>query len=141
MKEQKQAGETGDRGQKEERKVQGEKNSGMKKLPGERRLREKTEAYFTGCEAQHRVPNLTGLSLALGLSGRQELEGVLKREEHPGKRRTLERAVSRIEEETIQAAYRRETAAGARFLLQNGFGYADREEELPEVIEVNIIEE
>ncbi len=38
----------------------------------------------------------------------------------------LRRACSLVEEETLQAAYRKETASGARFLLQTAFGYGKR---------------
>ncbi len=40
----------------------------------------------------------------------------------------ITRAKSRIEEANIQAAYNRDASAGARFILQNGFGYADKKE-------------
>lgn len=94
-------------------------------LPGMEGLRKNVGRYFADCEERGRVPSRTGLALALGLSGRRRLEELIRRETHPGKQWVLEHALSQIEEETIQAAYRRETAAGARFLLQNAFGYGE----------------
>ena len=38
----------------------------------------------------------------------------------------LEWAASWVEEETLQAACRKETASGARFILQTAFGYGER---------------
>ena len=38
----------------------------------------------------------------------------------------MEWALSMIEEETLQAAFRRESTTGARFLLQTSFGYGEK---------------
>ena len=94
--------------------------------PGTRALQERTDAYFRDCEAAERFPSVTGLALALGFDCRRELE-----ERAAGGDKAaavLRRARSRVEEANIQAAYRRDSASGARFLLQNGFGYSDKKD-------------
>lgn len=60
--------------------------------------------------------------------------------------RTVEKAVylirakARIEEANVQAVYRRETSAGAKFILQTEFGYADKEKIDPaRLIEVKLV--
>ena len=39
----------------------------------------------------------------------------------------LRQAMSRVEEENLQAVYQKETSAGAKFILQRDFGYGGRE--------------
>ena len=52
----------------------------------------------------------------------------------------LIRAKARIEEANVQAVYRRETSAGAKFILQTEFGYADKEKIDPaRLIEVKLV--
>lgn len=80
--------------------------------------------YLESCEGQ-RLPTLPGLALALGFSSRGELERFAAAQ---GGRvsQLLEWAASWVEEETLQAACRKETASGARFILQTAFGYGER---------------
>lgn len=110
-----------------------------------RALEEKIRAYFRSCEEGERHPSVTGLSLALGFTGRQELEQYAEgRQEGEEAKfvRALRRAQARIEDENLQALYRRDTSAGARFVLQNGFGYSDRRElGFSGVINVKIVDD
>ena len=80
--------------------------------------------YLESCEGQ-RLPTLPGLALALGFSSRGELERFAAAQ---GGRVFPAAGVGRlwVEEETLQAACRKETASGARFILQTAFGYGER---------------
>ncbi len=94
-----------------------------------RGMEQAVDGYLADCERQERLPTVTGLALALGFSSRGEME----RFWNPGGRRfrpLLDWACSRIEEETLQAACRKETAAGARFILQASFGYGEKSPEI-----------
>ena len=92
--------------------------------PQPRALEAAVLQYLESCEGQ-RLPTLPGLALALGFSSRGELERFAAAQ---GGRvsRLLEWAASWVEEETLQAACRKETASGARFILQTAFGYGER---------------
>lgn len=68
--------------------------------------------------------------MALGFTCRQALDRYTDREsdgepedEFVG---IITRAKSQIEEANIQAVYTRDASPGARFILQNGFGYSDK---------------
>ncbi|MGI6256160.1 MAG: terminase small subunit [Acutalibacter sp.] len=81
--------------------------------------------YLTSCQEEERIPTVTGLALFLGFVSRGEME-TFTTQRSPVYQRQMERALSLIEEETLQAAFRRETTTGARFLLQASFGYGDK---------------
>lgn len=94
------------------------------------KLQETVEAYFVKCEENSKYPSVTGLALALGFTCRQALDRYTDRncDGEPADEMVgiITRAKSRIEEANIQAAYNRDASAGARFILQNGFGYSDK---------------
>lgn len=105
-----------------------------------RTLEKKSEAYFTACEERGELPSIAGLALALGYPGRRNLEELLKEEGQSKKGLLLLRAKARIEEANVRAVYRRETSAGAKFILQTEFGYADKESIDPtRLIEVKLV--
>lgn len=85
---------------------------------------EMAEGYFTRCREQDRHPSLPGLALALGLDSRQELDRIASGSGRVA--RAIRRAMTRVEEESVQLAYCKDTAACAKFLLQNGFGYREK---------------
>lgn len=97
-------------------------------------LQEAVDLYFQNCEENHRYPSVTGLALHLGFTCRQALDYYTKRDigdipdEDDEFFGIITRAKSRIEEANIQAVYDRDASAGARFVLQNGFGYSDKKE-------------
>lgn len=101
-------------------------NQPEKRLGSVKRLEERIQAYFGDCREKEKMPTVTGLALYLGLEGRDELETLAGGDHKQGA--ALRRARSQVEEETLQAACRRDTATGAKFLLQSGFGYADKRE-------------
>lgn len=97
-------------------------------------LQEAVDLYFRDCEENHRYPSVTGLALHLGFTCRQALYRYTDRDSMAEDKASDEFvtiitcAKSRIEEANIQAAYDRDASAGARFVLQNGFGYSDKKE-------------
>ena len=85
---------------------------------------ELAESYFERCREQEQHPSLPGLALAFGLDSRQELSRLTA---GSGKiASVVRRAVTRVEEANIQSAYHKDTAASAKFILQNGFGYSEK---------------
>lgn len=107
---------------------------------GGRRLLEQSEEYFALCKQENRHPSLPGLALALGFDSRQELERFLGRDAPQA--RVLRRAVTRVEEATVQSAFTKDFAASAKFILQNGFGYSEKAlVQPPEEIRVTVGEE
>ena len=98
----------------------------QRRLKSPRGVERITEEYLRGCEGRERCPTLTGLALALGFSSREAFEKFVSQQQEAPLGEALRRACSLVEEETLQAAYRKETASGARFLLQTAFGYGDK---------------
>ena len=93
---------------------------------GLRAMEAAARRYLEECGAREKLPTVTGLALALGFTSRAAMERFSK--EQGGKfAALLDWARSLIEEETLQAVYRKETATGARFILQSSFGYGEKE--------------
>ena len=93
---------------------------------GLRAMEAAARRYLEECGAREKLPTVTGLALALGFTSRAAMERFSK--EQGGKfAALLDWARSLIEEETLQAVYRKETATGARFILQSSFGYGETE--------------
>lgn len=118
------------------------KGKGAKKRApaGASRFPELAEAYFARCGEDGLHPSLPGLALALGLDSRRELEQAAA---GGGKwAGAVRRAMTRVEEANIQSAYKKDSAASAKFILQNGFGYAEKPAPPPvDEISVSIVEE
>lgn len=95
-------------------------------------LQRAVDAYFADCETRKRIPSVTELALALGFTCRQALDRYTDRdtdgEPEDPMVGIITRAKSKIEVENIQAAYLRDSSAGARFVLENGFGYSRKNE-------------
>lgn len=94
-------------------------------------LKAAVDQYFEDCQGNTRVPSVAGLSLALGFMSRQALYRYTERmaEESNDEYVTIiTSAKTRIEEANIQLAYNKEASAGARFMLQNGFNYSEKQE-------------
>ena len=97
------------------------------------------EEYFARCKAEDIHPSLPGLALAFGLEDRRSLEGLAAGSTRAS--RAVRRAVTQVEEANIQSAYRKDTAASAKFILQNGFGYSEKSgPQAPEEISVTIVD-
>ena len=94
-------------------------------------LQAAVDQYFIDCQENARVPSVAGLSLALGFMSRQALARYTDRmhEENADDYVVIiTSAKTRIEEANIQLAYNKESSAGARFMLQNGFNYSEKQE-------------
>lgn len=94
-------------------------------------LQAAVDAYFEECSEKGRVPSVAGLALALGFMSRQALARYTDRmheENNDDYVVIITSAKTRIEEANIQLAYSKEASAGARFMLQNGFNYSEKQE-------------
>ena len=94
-------------------------------------LQAAVDAYFEECSEKGRVPSVAGLALALGFMSRQALARYTDRmheENNDDYVVIVTSAKTRIEEANIQLAYIKEASAGARFMLQNGFNYSEKQE-------------
>ena len=94
-------------------------------------LQAAVDAYFEECSEKCRVPSVAGLALALGFMSRQALARYTDRmheENNDDYVVIITSAKTRIEEANIQLAYNKEASAGARFMLQNGFNYSEKQE-------------
>ena len=94
-------------------------------------LQAAVDAYFDECSEKGRVPSVAGLALALGFMSRQALARYTDRmheENNDDYVVIVTSAKTRIEEANIQLAYNKEASAGARFMLQNGFNYSEKQE-------------
>ena len=94
-------------------------------------LQAAVDAYFEECSEEGRVPSVAGLALALGFMSRQALARYTDRmheENNDDYVVIITSAKTRIEEANIQLAYNKEASAGARFMLQNGFNYSEKQE-------------
>ena len=94
-------------------------------------LQAAVDAYFEECSEEGRVPSVAGLALALGFMSRQALARYTDRmheENNDDYVVVITSAKTRIEEANIQLAYNKEASAGARFMLQNGFNYSEKQE-------------
>lgn len=79
-------------------------------------LKEGIEAYFLRCEEEKRPPTVTGLSLALGCSAREQL-GV-----YTDRRGELVRhALLRIENSAEEKLFSKEYFSGAKLFLEVNF--------------------
>lgn len=95
------------------------------------------EQYLRECDQAQRFPTVTGLALALGFSGREEMERFAAKEGGSASD-WMEWARSLVEEETLQAVYRKDTSSGARFILQSSFGYGEKSPRDPGPITVRV---
>ncbi len=100
---------------------------------------QQADAYFDRCQQEGLHPSLPGLALALGLDTRQEL--VRQANGGSPQAQALRRAISQVEDANVQSIYKKDLAASAKFMLQNGFGYSEKAAAQPqEEIRVSIEE-
>lgn len=93
--------------------------------------------YFRWAEENKQMPSIGALALHLGFNSRQALNRYCEQnsvtENNKKSNKTdliniISRAKLRIEEANIQALYDRDKTRGAQFVLQNGFGYTEKQE-------------
>ena len=110
-------------------------------------MQKRVEAYFAEAEATGKMPSVGGLALYLGFNSRTALQRYI--DDSAAEKSPLQdcvdiitRARSRIEEANVQALYDRDMTRGAQFVLQNGFGYSEKQEiRHDSVINVQITED
>lgn len=95
-------------------------------------LRDDNGYIVTNCKGEPAVlsnkrATVAGLALALGFTTRKSLLDYISRTDDDDKPfvNAITRAKLQIEDATAQAAFERDSARGACFLLQNGFGYRE----------------
>lgn len=97
---------------------------GRKELSG-KKCAELCERYFRRCREQGLHPSLPGLALALEMDSSEELAALAKGRGKAS--RAVRRAVTRVEEANVQSVYQKDTAGSAKFILQHGFGYGEKQ--------------
>lgn len=95
-------------------------------------LRDENGEIMQNCKGEpvilsNKRATVAGLALALGFATRQSLIDYTHRTDDDDKPfvDAITRAKLQIEDATAQAAFERDSARGACFLLQNGFGYRE----------------
>ena len=86
------------------------------KKPCYQELKQRIEEYFALCEEQRRPPTVTGLSLALGCSAREELGGFSDR-----RAQLIRNALLRIENSAEEKLFSKEFFSGAKLFLEVNF--------------------
>ncbi len=80
-------------------------------------LKEQIEGYFSRCEEEKRPPTVTGLSLALGCSAREELLAYTDRR----RGQLVRNALLRIENGAEEKLFSKEYFSGAKLFLEVNF--------------------
>ena len=95
-------------------------------------LRDENGEIMQNCKGEpvvlsNKRATVAGLALALGFTTRKSLLDYISRTDDDDKPfvNAITRAKLTIEDATAQAAFERDSARGACFLLQNGFGYRE----------------
>ena len=97
-------------------------------------LQEKVDQYFAEVEGAGKMPSFCGLALYLGYTSETSLRRYVEDNSEPKKSDKAElvtiisRAREQIKEANVQALYDRDMSRGAQFVLQNGFGWAQKQE-------------
>ena len=110
-------------------------------------LEAKVEHYFSEIEDARKMPSFCGLALYLGYNSESALrryveDNSAETSDKPELVRIISRARERIKEANIQALYDRDSSRGAQFVLQNGFGWAQKQEIRHDaVINVNLTDD
>lgn len=96
-------------------------------------MQAEVDRYFDEVEEQGKMPSFCGLALYLGYNSESALrryveDNSAETSNKPGLVRIISRARERIKEANVQALYDRDMSRGAQFVLQNGFGWAQKQE-------------
>ena len=107
--------------------------------------------YFRWAEENHKMPSIGALALHLGFNSRKAMDryfdDITPTAARPKSNKLdlvgiISRARQKIEEANVQALYDRDMTRGAQFVLQNGFGYSEKQEiKHDAVINVKITED
>ena len=90
-------------------------------------LKEKVEEYFLTCFQNQRPYTMSGLALWLGLST-QTLRNYEKNYGDTEYADIIKIAKQRVEEFAEKSLYENGKTSGAKFVLQNNFGWSDRQD-------------
>lgn len=110
-------------------------------------LQSKVDQYFSEVSEQGKMPSFCGLALYLGYNSESALrryveDNSAETSNKPELVRIVSRAREKIKEANVQALYDRDMTRGAQFVLQNGFGWSEKQEiKHDAVINVQITED
>lgn len=111
------------------------------------KLQKKVDEYFKDTKEAEKMPSVVDLALYLGFYSERALmryteESSVPLSDKEDLVRIITRAKEMIKSANVQALYNRETSKGAQFVLQNGFGYSEKQEiRHDSVINVKITDE
>lgn len=111
------------------------------------KLQNKVDEYFENTKEAEKMPSVVDLALYLGFYSERALmryteESSVPLSDKEDLVRIITRAKEMIKSANVQALYNRETTRGAQFVLQNGFGYSEKQEiRHDSVINVKITDE
>lgn len=112
-----------------------------------KQMQEKIDQYFVETEEQGKMPSFCALSLYLGYYSERALQRYVEDSSFEKSNKedlvqTVTRARERIKAANINALYDRDMTRGAQFVLQNGFGWSEKQEiKHDAVINVKITED
>lgn len=97
------------------------------------KLQKKVDEYFRDTKEAEKMPSVVDLALYLGFYSERALmryteESSVPLSDKEDLVRIITRAKEMIKSANVQALYNRETTRGAQFVLQNGFGYSEKQE-------------
>lgn len=97
------------------------------------KLQKKVDEYFRDTKEADKMPSVVDLALYLGFYSERALmryteESSVPLSDKEDLVRIITRAKEMIKSANVQALYNRETTRGAQFVLQNGFGYSEKQE-------------
>lgn len=97
------------------------------------KLQKKVDDYFRDTKEADKMPSVVDLALYLGFYSERALmryteESSVPLSDKEDLVRIITRAKEMIKSANVQALYNRETTRGAQFVLQNGFGYSEKQE-------------
>lgn len=111
------------------------------------KLQKKVDEYFRDTKEAEKMPSVVDLALYLGFYSERALmryteESSVPLSDKEDLVRIITKAKEMIKSANVQALYNRETTRGAQFVLQNGFGYSEKQEiRHDSVINVKITDE
>lgn len=96
-------------------------------------MQAKVNEYFAEVLEQGKMPSFCGLALYLGYNSESALrryveDNSAETSDKPDLVRIISRAREEIKEANVQALYDRDMTRGAQFVLQNGFGWSEKQE-------------
>ena len=98
-----------------------------------KQMQAKIDQYFDETEQQGKMPSFCALALYLGYYSERALQRYVEDSSFEKSDKTdlvqiVTRARERIKAANVQALYDRDKTRGAQFVLQNGFGWSEKQE-------------